>query len=218
MIESETCGNTIGVKGKVSVGAVYVGGSSGEYDRMMYCGRTIPSELITAMDTQAYMGGVAKDIKSQYSQDTAMCSFFAHADLLAFGSQNEGLRMGFNQTKSREVADGNRQSTLLICGRTDAFTCGQLVALSEHRAALKAKLFGINPFTTSCETGSAMRSSHIGRLSIKLHNLYEKGLEGDSFVDDEESNGISTKTNIATSTILSHYASRMQNQKRYHVK
>ena len=25
MIESETCGNTIGVKGKVSVGAVYVG-------------------------------------------------------------------------------------------------------------------------------------------------------------------------------------------------
>ena len=185
-------------------------------------GRVIPSELITAFDTQAYIGVANDPVKSQFAQDTAMCSFFAHADLLAFGTQHQSNTRAFHKESNNDTTDGNRPSTLLICGRTDAFTCGQLVALSEHRAVVKARLFDINPFISSSRAGSAMRSYNIGKLSTKLQKLYQKGLEGKNFgLDDDETDLMadgSEKSNIATGTLLSHYVSRMQDQKIYVVK
>ena len=202
---------------------LFAGGSFGEYDRMLYQGgRIIPSELVTAFDTQAYIGVANDPVKSQYAQDTTICSFFAHADLLAFGNQNQNKRRGVSKDMNNDIIDGNRPSTLLICGKTDAFTCGQLIALSEHRAVIKAQLFNINPFTSSSTVGSAMRSKNISQLSVKLHRLYQKGLEGQSYnEEDDETVAMGTgseKANIATGTILSHYVSRMQDQKIYVVK
>ena len=223
MLESETCAGKVGSNGNASAGAVFPGGSSGEFDRMLYQGgRGLPSELIIAMDTQAFIG-VAKDpVKSQHAQDMAMCSFFAHADLLAFGnhqrSQHSRQFFGRKSQMRQEFSDGNRPTTLLICGRTDAYTCGQLISLSEHRAATKAWLFGANPFSTSATVGSAMRSSEIDRLSERLFRMYEKGLEGNDAYDEENDNVGDGKVNLATSTILNHYANRMHDQKIYVVK
>lgn len=78
MLESETCGragkNDFGAS--APSGAVYSGGAFGEYDRMLYKGvRPMPLELITAMDTQAYIG-VANDPVKRLVR---ICTFFIYA-------------------------------------------------------------------------------------------------------------------------------------------
>ena len=118
-----------------------------------------------------------------------------------------------------DATDGNKPSTLILCGKSDAFTCGQLIALSEHRAAVKAKLHGVDPFASRVKVGAAMRSPEIDRLSEKLHHMYEKGFEGRDSFDDENESVVEAsgegKINLATSTILNHYANRMRDQKLY---
>ena len=43
---------------------------------------------------------------------------------------------------------GNRPTTaLVLCGRLDAFACGQFVALAEHKAVIKARLWNIDPLS-----------------------------------------------------------------------
>eukprot|EP00814_Leptocylindrus_danicus_P016214 CAMPEP_0116010178 /NCGR_PEP_ID=MMETSP0321-20121206/3855_1 /TAXON_ID=163516 /ORGANISM="Leptocylindrus danicus var. danicus, Strain B650" /LENGTH=634 /DNA_ID=CAMNT_0003479245 /DNA_START=40 /DNA_END=1944 /DNA_ORIENTATION=+ len=225
MLESETCGragkNVLGAT--APSGAVFSGGAFGEYDRMLYGGgRPMPLELITAMDTQAYIGVANDPVKSQRTQDASICSYFAHADLLAFGTRSRGGTATARIRTFSDGSDGNKPSTLILCGRSDAFTCGQLIALSEHRAAINAKLYGVDPFASRVKVGAALRSEEIDRLSEKLHRMYEKGFEGrDSFDDENESVAEASgegKINLATSTILNHYANRMRDQKLYVVK
>ena len=69
-------------------GVVIQGSLNGEYDRVLYQGeRVFTSELITVMDTQAKLLG---DKESGGSHDSLICSFFAHADVLAFGNGKKG--------------------------------------------------------------------------------------------------------------------------------
>ena len=141
-------------------------------------------------------------------------------------------------TLATATAEGNRPSTILLCGRCDAFACGQLVALAEHRALVKARLWDIDlplaPF--SALHGSALRVRQTEVVKERLYGLYRK-LELGQNVDDEDdeeedeedevgggrmasSTGVpgnaagaaGPKLNLATSTILGHYANRMRNQ------
>jgi glucose-6-phosphate isomerase len=153
-LESQTCGKMADSSsrfGSLSCSALVIdGGLDGVYDKTLYQGtRVIPSEIVTAMDSQVTVNiGLASldgvdDIAS--NQDTLTCSCFAHADELAFGSGKlpaASPLSAFPRTESfssapsiinTEASDGNRPSTLLICGKCDAFACGQLLALSEHR-------------------------------------------------------------------------------------
>ena len=50
-------------------------------------------------------------------------------------------------TTSSSSLGGNQPSTLLFCRTCDAYTCGQLIALAEHRATVTAWLWNIDPFT-----------------------------------------------------------------------
>lgn len=207
-MESQTCGggrNTTGGVGQTNFPSamVFSGGFHGQYDRMLYQGgRVVPSESIVAMDTQA--GGE----NSASNHDALMCSFFAHADVLAFGNTTSATRSvtpkQSQHNEAENVAEGNRPSTLLLCGRCDAFTCGQLVALAEHRAVVVARLWDTDPFS-ECG-GSTLREIEISRLKEKLQKLHLQGSE-----DDGVDNGqVDTKVNFATTTILSHYAKRVQ--------
>ena len=109
-----------------------------------------------------------------------------------------------------DAAEGNRPSTLLMCGKIDAFTCGQLIALSEHRAVVAAKIWEVNPFARN--VGSSMRSIETEELREKLVEMYEKIATGDD-EDMENEKGNLGNINLATRTILTHYAKRMHSQK-----
>ena len=93
-----------------------------------------------------------------------------------------------------------------MCGKLDAFTCGQLVALSEHRAAVKAHLWGIDPFVR--EGGSSLRLDRTDELKAELQKLFaaDGELEDEDGADDQ-------LLFFSTRTLLNHYASTMRNKR-----
>ena len=239
-LESQTCGkmmDRVSRLGSSSSSAIVIdGGLHGTYDRALYQGGGVmPSELITAMDTQVAVNTSTLDSLDDLltNQDALMCSLFAHADELAFGSEDPrstlpGVRSSsslprtesFSSTISvinTEASDGNRPSSLIMCGKCDAFACGQLLALSEHRTVIKAKLWDVDPFAG--EVGSSIRANRTEELKEELHKLYlKKSSRGDLRDDESEDEGGQSKVNLSTSTILGHYASLMHDQRIYVVK
>jgi len=237
-LESQTCGKMKDASvrfGSSSCSAMVIdGGLNGVYDKTLYQGsRVVPSELVMAMDTQVTVNtGLASldgadDVVS--NQDALICSFFAHADELAFGSEQPSAQVSASPTMPRtesfsstrsvintEASDGNRPSSLIICGKCDAFACGQLLALSEHRTIIKAKLFDVDPFAQ--EVGSSLRARRTEDLKEELHKLYTRIATTGGLDDDEESDDDGPKVNLSTSTILGHYATMMHDQRIYVVK
>jgi glucose-6-phosphate isomerase len=240
-LEAQTCGRMKDGSSRLvsssGCGLVIDGGLHGTYDRSLYQGlRVMPSELIMAMDTQVTVNtsitigldGVDDVISNQ---DAQICSFFAHADELAFGSEQPSSTTSvtptssFHRTESfgstmsvlnTEASDGNRPSTLLICGKCDAFTCGQLLAMCEHRTIVRAKLFDLDPFAP--EVGSSIRASRTEDLKEELHKLYTQISTTGGRDEDEESDNGPRVNVLSTSTILSHYATLMHGQRVYVVK
>ena len=78
-----------------------------------------------------------------------------------------------SQPDTDEVSDGNRPSTLLMCDKCDAFVCGQLVALAEHRVVIKARLWNNDPFAK--EIGSSIREDDniLKVISCKLDQAHQ---------------------------------------------
>lgn len=190
---------------------------------------TLDSQLATNGSFQG--GGGSKEIYE--AQDALMCSLFAHADGLAFGSEVQGSSSsnsngadenhhpggGFAGAAEAHSSTGNRPSTLLLCGRLDAFTCGQLVAMAEHRAAVKAWIWEIDPFPVDdASGGGGASSSRTKRTEMLRENLARMMSEEYSEEDDDDTDGGDTTNglNLSTKTILRHYANTVKNQRRNH--
>ncbi len=221
------------------------GGLHGIYNSSLYqSSKIIPTELVMTLDSQLAAnatlkgGGGTQEIFE--AQDYLMCSLFAHADGLAFGSDfkssnNNSYRPTPDDESRNSVGDignvqhnsvvdedepieqhgsnGNRPSTLLLCGRLDAFTCGQLVAIAEHRAAVKAWICEIDPFPSNGEnssSGTLSRSKRTKSLKESLEKMMEDGYSEEEDVDETEN---TTGLNLSTKTILLHYANVVKGQR-----
>jgi glucose-6-phosphate isomerase len=78
-----------------------------------------------------------------------MSNFFAQPDALACGLTIEELKAQKvpEQLLEHKHFTGDRPSlSLLFLGELTAFSCGQLLALYEHRVAVEGFLFGVNSF------------------------------------------------------------------------
>ena len=91
---------------------------------------------------------------------------------------------------------------MLICGKLDAFACGQLIALSEHRAAVKARIWDLDPFAG--DAGYALKTARTEQLRDELEKIFVAQDVGPESDDDEggEAEGLS----LSTKTILQEYA------------
>jgi hypothetical protein len=182
-LESQVCGSpSQPAFSKASCGMVLTGDNI--YDRSLYQATTsVPTELVMTLDPVVAVkrDGMSQDDIVQH-HDALLCSMFGHADELA------------------SVA--NRPSTLLLCGRLNAYMCGQLIALAEHRALIKAKLWNMTPlFPTDIGTQHTARTD---RLRDDLSQLLEKMAVGDGEEEIENKEGI----NLSTASLLSNYAGR----------
>lgn len=177
-------------------------GIAGGYDRSVYQ-RTgsVNSELIAVLDNQISFN-TARHMDVQYAtSDAIVCSLFAHADELAFGT-NVSMDPGSSLVgggKSLHSAlppevDGNRPSTVLLVEKLDAFACGQLVTLAEHRAAVKAHIYCLDPFVE--DVGSSLRMARSEVLKQELATLQKQ-------TDSPLADGTIP---MATKTLLEHYA------------
>eukprot|EP00804_Cyclotella_cryptica_P020343 CCRYP_012577-RA/>CCRYP_012577-RA protein AED:0.08 eAED:0.08 QI:166/1/1/1/1/1/2/57/740 len=187
-------------------------------------------------------GGVTMDATRIDNNDERVCSMFTRADTLAFGSGeifkqnvpngNIGLLSpssppaiqscdsmlsvgsGINGPGGSNVSMllGNRPSTLIICGRCDAFACGQLLALAEHRVLVKAWLWNIDPFELSKPVlGVDSLKDGLNQMyqDLSIHGTLEEDDEDDANAGDSDVN----QMNASTRTILKHYATRMHKYK-----
>lgn len=199
-------------------------GVHGAYDRALYQSSTVlNNEILAVMDNQVEFNvsrsigtGGMDDIRS--AEDAAMCSIFAHADEMAFGtdfsvSDSEIFRQSpistpqNFETKEQGLGktEGNRPSMLIIAGKLDAFACGQMLALAEHRAAVKAHICGLDPFVR--EVGSSLRMNRSDLLKDELANIRARNASGVTAEDETSGYGANNNSMIlSTKTILEHYA------------
>jgi glucose-6-phosphate isomerase len=202
------------------------GGSDSAYDRALYESSKVKySELVMVMNTQL-RANTARNLGAQgmdevfHHADALICSLFGHADNMAFGvckddNMNPAMlathqqnrpqtSVGQRETQSSST-DGNRPSTLLICGKLDAYACGQLIALSEHRAAIKARIWDIDPFIP--QAGYNLKTPRTEQLREDLQQIYLEHEEmGQAPADSDEEVDKNGGMSLSTKTILRHYA------------
>lgn len=224
VLESQTCSRRMDRAAGGSSGSSIVldAGLDGALDRALYQSSScMNTEIVMAMDTQVsfntsriFGSSDMEDIQSV--QDSLMCSVFAHADELAFGYHQTGQSEPGGSPASSpgpnpslhtgETTEGNRPSLLLMTGKLDAFACGQLIALAEHRAVVKAHMYGLDPFVQ--EVGSALRMYRTDLVKEEFHELYMFGNEDADEEDDGEA-----RLNLSSRTLLRHYAALVRNQR-----
>lgn len=212
-LEAQTCGSGNVKRGGSSL--VIDGGLHHSYDKALYSANKIfPCELIMTLDSQTSFNASSKDEDVHAAQDLLICSVFAHADELAFGSAETGIMSLLEpnpEPKEAASSDGNRPSALIICDRCDAFACGQLVALAEHRAVIKAWMYDADPF--SKVEGSSIRVSRTDSLKERLDGMFAKLSRGEELEDDEEESDDGKPFNLSTKTILRFYANMMKDER-----
>ena len=159
--------------------------------------------------------------------DALMCSLFGHVDEMAFGAgedpastvqknsaatgESSSLQLkssmaSGNNSTTQSASEGNRPSTLLMVSTLDAFACGQLIALSEHRAVVKARIWDIDPFTH--ENGSSLKTARTDQLREDLQKIYQTVGESEEEENDDGDGSMS----LSTKTILGHYANMTRDQ------
>ena len=82
------------------------------------------------------------------NHDELMSNFFAQADAMAVGKNQEELeKEGVSEMlKPHKLFEGNRPSTSLLFKELNAYTCGELLAIYEHRTAVQGFVWGICSF------------------------------------------------------------------------
>lgn len=233
-LESQTCNCSIdevdrqvlGTKNQSASSVIVDGGVAGSFDRALFqSDLNVNSELITVMNSQLAFNTSSSRAASSLNffrdaQDSLMCSFFAHADELAFGmAASEGALLepsllspsspqSVTSTRSLHVTHhsnvGNRPSVLLACDKLDAFACGQLIALSEHRSVVKACIWGTDPFGLQ-EIGTSLRMERTDELKMELDKLYKEVVTG-----RDDDGGEDFSMILSTKTLLGHYANLMK--------
>mmetsp|Transcript_10026 Transcript_10026/g.16858 ORF Transcript_10026/g.16858 Transcript_10026/m.16858 type:complete len:154 (-) Transcript_10026:200-661(-) len=151
----ESNGKTVTKEGEryeagVDIGPIIFGepGTNGQHSfyQLMHQGRTIPAEFIgyTKSQTPVKMEG-----EPVTNHQELMSNFFAQPDALALGKDLATLKAENvpEHLHEHKLFKGDRPSlSFLFFGALDAFNCGQLLALYEHRVAVEGFIYDCNSF------------------------------------------------------------------------
>ena len=139
-VEMESNGKSIDIDGKpvkFDTGEVVFGepGTNGQHSfyQLLHQGTmVVPADFIGFIEGQYNVGG-----SPVTHHEELMTNFFAQPDALAFGKPDKYLPKNF---------PGNRPSNIFLFKAQDPFTAGILLALVEHRTAVKGFIWNINSF------------------------------------------------------------------------
>lgn len=181
-----------GVNVDYPVGEVDFGepGTNGQHSffQLLHMGQVIPCEFIGFLQSQH---DLCIDGEPLTSHDELMANFFAQPDALANGktaeeAYGEGI---LDELIIHRTFEGNRPSLSILTPKLTAYSCGQLLALYEHRTAVQGFMWDINSFDQwGVELGKKLANE------VKAYMLEARN-------DGEEIYG----NNPATTRILKYY-------------
>jgi glucose-6-phosphate isomerase len=142
-VEMESNGKSVDISGQpldFNTGEVVFGepGTNGQHSfyQLIHQGtQIIPCDFIGFVKPQYEVGANSTTEVNHHLE--LMTNFLAQPDALAFGKDDK------NQAKN---FPGNRPSSSLLLDKLTPFTAGLLLAWTEHRAAVKGFVWGINSF------------------------------------------------------------------------
>ncbi|KAI0565802.1 glucose-6-phosphate isomerase [Gracilaria domingensis] len=138
-----------GVELDFEVGEVDFGepGTLGQHSffQLLHMGQTVPCTFIGFIESQ---NPTCQDGEPVSNHDELMSNFFAQPDALARGKTAEECRAeGRPEWLVPHVTfSGNRPSLSLLLPVLNAYTCGQLLSIFEHRTAVQGFIWDINSF------------------------------------------------------------------------
>ena len=151
-VDMESNGKRVAMNGDVlpyDCGEIIFGepGTNGQHSfyQLVHQGRVIPAEFIGFCKSQNPIN-LEGEVVSNH--DELMSNFFAQPDALAYGKTIEELKadkIPAHLLRHKEFL-GNRPSLSLLFPELNAYTCGQLLALYEHRVAVQGFIWDINSF------------------------------------------------------------------------
>ena len=112
---------------------------------------------------------------------------------MALGKFAEELTNCPENLKPHKTFSGDRPSLSLLFNELNAYTCGQLLALYEHRIATEGFIYNVNSFDQwGVELGKT--------LSSNVRNVFANINENGSNVAE-----LTKDMNTATSTLIQHF-------------
>lgn len=136
--QCDILGNPVPTTGPLVFGEPGTNGQHSFY-QLLHQGRTVPAEFI------GFCKSHSTDIEAH---NELMSNFFAQPDALALG-KTEAQLAGENCPQHlvpHKKFEGNRPSLSILMNELSPYTCGQLLALYEHRVAVEGFLWEINSF------------------------------------------------------------------------
>jgi glucose-6-phosphate isomerase len=122
-------------------------GTNGQHSfyQLLHQGRVVPADFIGFRRSQRPVRLAREPVANH---DELMANFFAQPDALAVGKTAAECRAeGVPEALvAHKVFPGNRPSNVLLLDRLTPYTCGQLLALYEHRTAVEGFVWGVNSF------------------------------------------------------------------------
>lgn len=122
-------------------------GTNGQHSfyQLLHQGRIVPADFVGFVKSQTPISLKGETVSNH---DELMANFFAQPDALACGrTEEECLAEGIApEITPHKVFPGNRPSNVLLFPVLNPFTCGQLLALYEHRTAVQGFIWGLNSF------------------------------------------------------------------------
>ncbi|MEA3493414.1 MAG: glucose-6-phosphate isomerase [Candidatus Margulisiibacteriota bacterium] len=161
-VEMESNGKRVDLEGNpidFDTGEVVFGepGTNGQHSfyQLLHQGaQIIPSDFVGFIKPQ-YQLGKSTDKTVTHHQEL-MTNFLAQPDALAFGKKDSNPAKDF---------PGNRPSSSMLLEELNPFTAGLLLAWTEHRAATKGFIWGINSFDQEgVQLGKVLGKDHRRRM------------------------------------------------------
>jgi glucose-6-phosphate isomerase len=168
----ESNGKRVSVEGALlpyQCGEVIFGepGTNGQHSfyQLIHQGRVVPAEFI-GFCKSANPISLPGEVVANH--DELMSNFFAQPDALAYGKTvaelvAEGVP---EKLHAHKEFPGNRPSLSMLFPELNAFSCGQLLALYEHRVAVQGFVWGVNSFDQwGVELGKVLASKVRSQLA-----------------------------------------------------
>lgn len=157
-------------------------GTNGQHSfyQLLHQGRVVPCEFIGFCRSQTPLNIPGEPVSNH---DELMSNFFSQPDALACGKTIDELKKeGVPQELwNHKLFPGDRSSLSLLFKELNAFSCGQLLAIYEHRTSVEGFLWKINSYDQmGVELGKAL-AKNVRKLFEQTKDSKEANFQGFSF-------------------------------------